>query len=87
MKVRSINFASYNRFDCQFQDLNSVEMNLLRGGGEPPIPPTSAGDDWIIDILAPKKVDSLYTTSVFTTATTLTTPVTVDNPYKKPKKK
>ena len=87
MKVRSVHFATLNRFDCQFKDLNSAEMNLLRGGGEPPIPPTSAGDDWIIDILAPKKADSLYTTSVFTTATTLTTTVTVNNPYKKPKKK
>ena len=84
MKVRSLSFPAFNRFDCQFKDLNCNEMNALRGGTDPPLPPTG-GDDWIIDILAPKKVDSSYTTTLFT-ATTLTTTVTV-YPLKKPKKK
>ena len=84
MKVRSFGFAAFNRSDCPFKNLNNNEMNALRGGTDPPLPPTS-GDDWIIDILAPKKVDSSYTTTLFT-ATTLTTTVTVD-PVKKNKKK
>lgn len=83
MKVRSFSFAAFNRFDCKFKDLNCNEMNALRGGTDPPLPPTS-GDDWIIDILAPKKVDSSYTTLF--TATTLTTTVDVEH-LKKPKKK
>ncbi|GEM_PF-741513 len=84
MKVRSFSFAAFNRFDCKFKDLNCNEMNALRGGSDPPLPPTG-GDDWIIDISSPKKVNSSYNTTLFT-ATTLTTTVTVD-PLKKNKKK
>ena len=83
MKVRSFSFEAFNRFDSQFKDLNCNEMNALRGGTDPPLPPTG-GDDWVVDLLAPKKVTS-FATAVFTTST-LTTTVTAD-PYKKPKKK
>ncbi len=83
MKVRSFSFAVQNRFDCQFKELNSDEMNLLRGGTEPPLPPT-AGDDYIIDILGPKKADSSFTTLTFSPATLNT--VVVVKPFKKKKK-
>jgi hypothetical protein len=83
MKVRSFSFVAQNRFDCQFKDLNRDEMNSLRGGTEPPLPPT-AGDDYIIDILGPKKADSSFTTLTFSPATLNT--VVVVKPFKKKKK-
>ena len=84
MKVRSVDFETLGRFDCQFKELNSVEMNSLRGGGEPPLPPTS-GDDWVIDILnPPKKVDATFTITVLSSPALITT---VDVEYKKHKKK
>jgi hypothetical protein len=84
MKVKSFSFAVQNRFDCQFKDLDRDEMNSLRGGTEPPIP-SSGGDDFIIDILNPKKADSSFTTLTFSPASFTT--VVVVKPFKNKKKK
>ncbi len=66
-----------NRFDGQFCNLNSSDMINLRGGGDPPLPPTS-GDDVIID---PYKTSLILTTGF----TQQPAPVLVET--KKPKKK
>ena len=48
MKSRPSNFSKNNDLDVQFKSLNNDEMNSLRGGTEPPLPP-SGGSDYPID--------------------------------------
>jgi len=51
MKSKSINSPKSNSIDGQFKSLNNNDMINLRGGGNPPLPP-SGGDDYPIDLLA-----------------------------------
>jgi hypothetical protein len=50
MKSKSMSSAKCNSIDGQFNSLNNDEMTNLKGGTNPPLPPTG-GDDYPIDLL------------------------------------
>ncbi len=51
MQSKSIYSSKNSAFDGQFKSLNNNEMNTLRGGELPPLPP-DGGDDYPIDLLS-----------------------------------
>lgn len=47
MKRKSLNSSKSNSIEGQFKSLNNTEMDNLKGGTIPPLPP-SGGDDYPI---------------------------------------
>ena len=49
MKSKSLISSKSNSIDVQFKSLNNDEMTNLKGGTNPPLPP-SGGEDFPIDL-------------------------------------
>lgn len=51
MKRKALNSSKSNSIEGQFKSLNNNEMNNLKGGTNPPLPP-SGGEDYPIVLSA-----------------------------------
>lgn len=61
MNFKSIFSSRNNAVKGQFTSLNNNEMNKLKGGELPPVPP-GGGDDYPIDLLSARSTSSTQNT-------------------------
>lgn len=59
MKRKPLNSSKSNSIEGQFKSLNNTEMDNLKGGTNPPLPP-SGGDDYPI-LLGQSKISTTST--------------------------
>jgi len=72
MKCRKSRFSISNVFAGQLKSLNLNEMVCLRGGGQPPLPP-SPGEDFPIDFSSSSMIQ-IKTTNQKTVSVPVTLP-------------